>query len=275
MLLALRALTVAALLGLLGSATVLAQLPGVVEPDEPKSRRIPPPPPPTAPVTFEAWVYRNRAEQCPVLLEQDGWRIELLCVYGRQYLHVAGPFRGSPIGTASVEMPAREWRHLLVRSDGVHTAEVFVHLVDVRGLEGLWTRPAILGGGDVLLQSRPDDPLGRAVVRGARFDGVVRPVRVVPWFRPLAQVVRTTRSGPPPRFLPIDASVELRDEAAVLPETRAFDSAAAAVDARIRQKERDEGDRATIVALTRAGVALAFTLLVGAAAYRLVSARAV
>src|SRR5687768_16929035 len=98
MLSALCALRITGLLGFLGSTTVLAQLPGVVQPDEPRSWRVPPPPPLTVPVTLEAWVYRNRAEQCPVLLERDGWRVEILCVRGRQYLHVAGPFRGSPIG---------------------------------------------------------------------------------------------------------------------------------------------------------------------------------
>jgi hypothetical protein len=89
--------------------------------------------PPTRPVIFEAAVYFERADQCASVVTTGSWRVDLVCSAGVPLWRVRGPFRGGEI-RSQVALPRRGWTRLVVRSDGVHTAELYVDGDDARNL---------------------------------------------------------------------------------------------------------------------------------------------
>lgn len=123
----------------LATASLLVSLysPGVlyaqVEPDE--VERLPAfiASPPTRPVVFEAAVHLERADQCASVIAAGAWRVDLVCLDGVPLWRVRGPFRGGEI-RSQIALLRPGWMQLVVRSDGLHTAELYVDGEDARNL---------------------------------------------------------------------------------------------------------------------------------------------
>jgi hypothetical protein len=93
---------------------------------------------PTRSVIFEAAVYLKRADQCAPVVATGAWRVDLVCSAGMPLWRVRGPFRGGEI-RSQVALLRPGWTHLVVRSDGVHTAELYVDGEDARNLQSTFS----------------------------------------------------------------------------------------------------------------------------------------
>jgi hypothetical protein len=130
--------TVLAAASLLASLSAPCVLGAQVEVED--GERLPPfiASPPTRPVVFEAAVYLERPDQCAQVVATSAWRVDLVCSAGMPLWRVRGPFRGGEI-RSQVALLRPGWTHLVVRSDGVHTAELYVDGEDARNLESTFS----------------------------------------------------------------------------------------------------------------------------------------
>ena len=130
------------------SAAVPSYSAQVVEPPEPGTRQVPTtaPPPPTVPVALELAVQLAADDLCAPIYHAGPWRVDLVCLDSVPLWRVQGPFRGGEI-RSQVALPEAGWTRITVRSDGVHTAELYVNGEDVRNLASTFsTWPAAWRG---------------------------------------------------------------------------------------------------------------------------------
>jgi hypothetical protein len=122
------------LLSVLAPGALCAQ----VEPDG--LERLPAfiPPSPTPPIVFEADIFLAPTDKCTHVVTTGAWRIDLVCSDGVPLWRVRGPFRGAEI-RSQVALPRPGWTRVTVRSDGVHTAELYVDGEDVRNLSSTFS----------------------------------------------------------------------------------------------------------------------------------------